>query len=194
MQMLSHSCRILAVALILLLAVASSLQAGDCQLPPFGTDGFWVSSFGADEILRFDQDANYLGSFSGPTLNGPRGITVTPSGMVYVASQLSDEILVFDRDGNYSHSFTAPGLDGPTGGSFSPAGDYYVCSFNSDTVFRFDADENTGQIADQFLGQLPVDDHCWPAIRCVALVEQTPLDESYSHGLEIAGRHRDATW
>ena len=78
-----------------LLGLQASAAADECTPPPFGTGDYWVSSFNTDEILRFDQEGTFLGAFTSATLNGPRGITVTATGEVYVTSQLTNEIEVF---------------------------------------------------------------------------------------------------
>lgn len=123
--------------------LAAPVASGQvCAPDPFGTEGYWVSSFNTDELLRFDQAGNLLGAASHPSLNGPRGITVNSSGDLYVCSQLTSDIYVFGADGSHLRSFNGAGLSGPTGATLGPNGDYYVCSFNSDQVVRFDSNES----------------------------------------------------
>ncbi|MEM7168514.1 MAG: hypothetical protein AAF581_23935, partial [Planctomycetota bacterium] len=122
-------------------AFGAMTWANECTVAPFGTGDFWVSSYGDDTVLRFDEVGNYLGSFSSPQLDGPRSITVMPSGEVYVASQLNDQILVFDGSGTFLRSFVDVELDGPTGAAIAPNGDYIVCSFSNNKVLRFNASE-----------------------------------------------------
>ncbi|MCA8959760.1 MAG: hypothetical protein KDC38_04580 [Planctomycetes bacterium] len=129
----------LIIALLFGLAPRAEAQ---CAPAPYGTGGYWVSSFASDEILVFDGFGNFQGSHAPSGLNGPRGITVTPAGEIYVASQLTDAILVLDSGGNLLRTIDHAFLDGPTGGSIGPDGDYYVCSFGNDLVLRFDASES----------------------------------------------------
>jgi len=118
------------------------LGAQTCATSEYGTSGFWASSYGTDEVFRYDAHGNFLGAFSHAELDGPRSLTVNPSGDIYVASQLTDEVHVFDDAGSYLRSFTGAGLAAPTGGAIGPNGDYYICSFNSDEVYRFDGNES----------------------------------------------------
>lgn len=111
-------------------------------LASFGTEEYWVSSFGTSQLLRFDQAGSLLGSFGHPTLIGPRGITFRATNELYVASQLNSQILVFDAQGTFQRSFGHALLSGPTGATNGPDGDYYVCSFNNSRILRFDATES----------------------------------------------------
>ncbi len=130
-----------AIVAIALLAAATPAVAQTCPPAEFGTAGFWVSSYGTDEVFRFDAHGTFLDSFSHTNLDGPRSLTVNATGEIYAASQLSDEIHVFDAAGTLLRSFSSPGLNGPTGAAMSPTGDYYVCSFDTDEVIRFSASE-----------------------------------------------------
>ncbi len=118
------------------LAVLSALPAF-AQLPPARTGDAYVSSYGTDEIYCFDASGRYKFHFDSETLDGPRGIAITPEGELFVSSQRSHRVIVFDLSGSPKREIQAEGFSQPTGLAFSPEGDLYVSSFDRSEVFVF---------------------------------------------------------
>ncbi len=129
------------VAAFTSMASSSDLEGQLCPPAVSLTSEFWVSSSATNQIFRFNGAGTPIGEFTLPGLSHPRGISFTPAGTLYIASQFGHEIFVCDTNGTYSHSFSVAGLSGPTGSIIGPNGNYFVCSFNTDSVLEIDASE-----------------------------------------------------
>lgn len=114
--------------------------AAFAQLPPERTAQLYVSDFDNDRVVSYDEAMTVRSSFTGPGLNGPRGLVVGDAGTIWVASELSDLVLVFDAHERFQLAFGAAQLDGPTGMAFSPSGELYVSSYSNNRVCVFEPD------------------------------------------------------
>jgi len=115
--------------------IASSASYGD----------FFVSSFGTNELMRFDEDTGaYLGVFG--IVDGPFASQIGFDGDLFVSSHNTGEVLRYDSaTGAYKGAFIKAhegGLTSPTAPNFGPDGLVYVGDLASNTVLRYDRDGN----------------------------------------------------
>ncbi|MCA8941405.1 MAG: NHL repeat-containing protein [Planctomycetes bacterium] len=125
---------------LLTAALASTASFAAAQLPPFETGNFYVSDFNNDRIAVYDATGAFLRSFTGPGLDGPRGIVVLDDGGIFVSSENTDAVYVFDAAEQYVSQFTDAELMGPTGLALSPSGELHVSSFQNARVCVFALD------------------------------------------------------
>ncbi|MBX3113036.1 MAG: NHL repeat-containing protein [Fimbriimonadaceae bacterium] len=110
---------------------------------------YWVSSYNADKVDRYDASGNYIDTLAG-SFNGPQGITIGQDGLVYIADEENHRVVRYNQNGTFHSVFITAGLgglSGPTGVTFNNAGEALVASFNGDSVLRY---SSTGS----FLGTL----------------------------------------
>ncbi|MGK7902664.1 MAG: hypothetical protein AB4352_14865 [Hormoscilla sp.] len=121
-----------------------------------------VSSFGSDEVLRYDATTGFFIDAFVPAgsggLDNPTGMTFGPDGNLYISSWNTDQVLRYDgTTGAFIDIFAdGNGLDNPWGITFGPDNNLYVNSFNSNSVLRYDG--ITGAFIDVFAtgGELDV--------------------------------------
>lgn len=119
--------------------------------PPAQAGSWLISSFGSNEVLRYNNAGAYLGvAASGGGLDRPQAFAYGPGGSLYVSSFGSDAILRYDGgSGAFQGVFTSGGgLDGPRGMTFGPDGHLYVSSGLTNQILRFDG--TTGAFIDVF--------------------------------------------
>ncbi|MHC4064670.1 MAG: M12 family metallo-peptidase, partial [Planctomycetota bacterium] len=104
----------------------------------------FVSSADDARIVEFDRAGNHVGdlvSAGGGGLIEPAGLTIGPSGNLFVADNAADAVREYDRDsGVYLGDFVTPGdggLAGPFGLAFGPTGSFFVTSDNG-RVLEYD--------------------------------------------------------
>ncbi|EDL61943.1 putative lipoprotein [Gimesia maris DSM 8797] len=106
----------------------------------------FVASFGNNEILKFDSNGDavpggpFIAAGTGGLAN-PRGLTIGPDGMLYVANGATESILRFDPvtgnlvdSGSYTFGTT---IQLPYGVTFGPDNNLYVVDTDTGTVLRF---------------------------------------------------------
>lgn len=101
----------------------------------------YVANYLGNSVAQYDLTTGTLVRYLGDatTLTWASGVTVDPSGTVYVSDQYDDRIVRFDPTGAFS-IFTAGGsLSAPAGLAFHPSGDLFVANFLGDSISRFDA-------------------------------------------------------
>jgi len=109
----------------------------------FGPDGnLYVSSFGTNQILKYDGNTGaFIDDFvSG--LSGPLGLDFGPNGNLYVSSYFpTNEVLRYDGNtGAFIDVFVSAGSGGlntPMGLDFGPNGNLYVSSYFTNEVLRY---------------------------------------------------------
>lgn len=106
---------------------------------------FFVSSFGTNELMKFDEvTGEYLGVVS--QIQGPFASQVGFDGDLFVSSHLTGEVLRYDSfTGEYKGDYIsqgAGGLSSPTAPNFGPDNLVYVGNLNSNEVLRYDGDGN----------------------------------------------------
>ncbi|MFT4926174.1 MAG: outer membrane protein assembly factor BamB [Phenylobacterium sp.] len=131
-------------------AFLSVLAAAMAVVPTASADMF-ISSFGTDELMRFDETTGqYLGNL-GAAVNGPFASQIGFDGDLFVSSFNTGEVLRFDSiTGEYLGAFITAGHGGlsqPTAPNFGPDGKVYVGGLASHRVLRYDAN---GQFIDVF--------------------------------------------
>lgn len=137
----------------------------------FGPDGrLYVSSYGTDEILRYEADGTFVDVFVGAREGGLRGpdlgLVFDSEGRFHVPGWSSDAVHRYDADGRYLDDLVGPsdGLDRPRVVAFDADGRLYVTSRGNGAVLRRDRDgavtrwierpSVTGMIVDEDAGQV----------------------------------------
>ncbi|MCB9688987.1 MAG: hypothetical protein H6735_28350 [Alphaproteobacteria bacterium] len=137
----------------------------------FGPDGrLYVSSFGTDEVLRYEPDGTFVDVFVGAREGGLRGpdlgLAFDADGRFYAPGWTSDAVHRYDADGHYLDDVVgaADGLDRPRVVAFDHDGRLYVTSRGNGAVLRRELDGTvtrwierpnvTGMIVDEAAGQL----------------------------------------
>ncbi len=126
-----------------------------------GTDGtVYVADTWNHRISAFTSDGkpvrqwgNYFNGQDNPgdlpkhtaEFYGPRGITITPNGLLYVTDTGNSRILVFDKDGKFVRTFGSLGtgagqMDNPVGIAARADGTIAVADTNNARVLLFSAD------------------------------------------------------
>ena len=138
-----------------------SAGSGGLNIPTelvFGPDGnLYVSSFGTDEVLRYNGATGaFINAFvvaGSGGLNQPRGLVFGPDGNLYVNSDVTNEVLRYNgATGAFIDAFVSAGSGGltrPLGLVFGPDGNLYVSSFSTDEVLRYNG--ATGAFIDAFV-------------------------------------------
>ncbi len=117
-------------------------------LTPFiGAFEILTSSFLGNEVLRYDENGNFIDVFaSGNGLGGPAGMAIGLDGNVYIAGFSSDQIHRYDQDGNFIDVFASGGpLNGPNGVDFDSSGRLYVANHSNGNVLRYNNDGSFDQ-------------------------------------------------
>ncbi|MBA54582.1 MAG: hypothetical protein CMK89_09020 [Pseudomonadales bacterium] len=101
---------------------------------------FFISSFGTNELMRFNEDTGeYLGVIA--EVQGPFASQIGFEGDLFVSSFHTGEVLRFDSDtGDFIGVFIqagAGGLTNPTAPNFGPDGKVYVGDLASNRVLRY---------------------------------------------------------
>ena len=127
-----------------------------------GPDGLlYVASELTNEIVRFRvSDGQHVDTFvvggGNNPLDGPSGITWSPSGDLYVSSFNSDAVLRFDgTTGNFLEALgSVNGLvNGPDNGTvFGPDGKLYIPSYFDNRIVRYDP---ATQMSETFISGIP---------------------------------------
>ncbi|MCA9494563.1 MAG: hypothetical protein KC621_31765 [Myxococcales bacterium] len=137
----------------------------------FGPDGrLYVSSFGTDEVLRYEPDGTFVDVFVGAReggLQGPDlGLVFDAEGRFHVPGWTSDAVHRYDADGSYLGDLltASDGLDRPRVVAFDHEGRAYVTSRGNGAVLRRELDGTvtrwierpnvTGMVLDEDAGQL----------------------------------------
>ena len=112
-----------------------------CIIPRAGYPDFFVSSFGTNELMRFNEDTGqYLGVIA--DIQGPFASQIGFHGDLFVSSFYTGEVLRFDsRTGASKGVFIAAGeggLTSPTAPNFGPDGKVYVGDLATNRVLRYD--------------------------------------------------------
>ncbi|MBL8040052.1 MAG: PEP-CTERM sorting domain-containing protein [Chthonomonas sp.] len=99
----------------------------------------WATSYLSNQITRYNDAGNVIGTISHESLSGPLGMTRGANGDVFVANELSNKI---DRyranDGTWVGTYAAgAGLNGPTSIIFDASGNGYVGNFNDSSVAKY---------------------------------------------------------
>jgi streptogramin lyase len=127
--------------------LAAVYQVPPAQQPPVPQLSLYVSSFGSNDVKRFDGTAGApVGTFaSGGGLGSPVGLAFGPDGNLYVSSPASNSVLRFNgTTGAFIDTFASGGnLSNPQGLVFGPDGNLYVSSFNSHSIVRFNGASGT---------------------------------------------------
>lgn len=111
---------------------------------------YWVSSYNADKVDRYDANGSYIDTLAG-SFNGPQGITIGQDGLVYIADEENNRVVRYNQNGTFNSVFISAGLgglSGPTGITFNNAGEALVASFNGDSVLRY---SSTGSFLGTFV-------------------------------------------
>jgi len=97
-----------------------------------------VSSAGNDQVLAYNQDGTFAGTFaSGNGLDSPLDVVFGPDGNFYVTSFNTNSILRYNgQTGAFMNTF-ATNLNGPHAAIFGPDGNLYVASIFSASILRF---------------------------------------------------------
>lgn len=111
---------------------------------------FFVSSFGTNELMRFDEDSGaYLGVIG--MVDGPFASQIGFDGDLFVSSHNTGEVLRYDsQTGEFKGAFIKAhegGLTKPTAPNFGPDGKVYVGDLATNTVLRYD---RNGKFIDVF--------------------------------------------
>lgn len=106
------------------------------------------------EVLEFDQNHKFVGSFGSTDLNDPSGLAIDHENrLLYVADIGLDQVVVFDADTHAlirkmgttgkNHTLTDPGnFSKPTNVAVDKDGNLYVSDTLNDRIEVFDADGN----------------------------------------------------
>lgn len=108
---------------VLVLVLAAAWLSGS----PANAD-MLVSSYGSNEILRYDQSTGAFKGVFASGLSNPEGITFGPDGDLYVGNLASGQILRLDGQTGASLGVFAQGILSPTYLAFGPDGNLYVGS------------------------------------------------------------------
>lgn len=120
-------------------------------IAPVANADIYISSFGTNELMRFDEvTGEYMGNLGAP-VDGPFASQIGFDGDLFVSSFNTGEVLRFDSlTGEYKGAFITAGhggLTNPTAPNFGPDGKVYVGDLASNRVLRYDSD---GQFIDVF--------------------------------------------
>jgi hypothetical protein len=199
-MLLRLNCQIRQLALILIL----------CSESMFAHADILVSSYGTDEILRYDEvTGNFLGVFaSDGGLKCPTDLVFGRDNNLYVASFHSKQILRYSgTTGAFIDVFASgTGLGNPTGLAFGPDENLYVTQQNH-LVVRFDS--STGTFIDVFASGNGLSDvldltfggsdddlfvKAQGLVRsCVSMESPVPSKKSLSSYFSFQARHRRST-
>jgi hypothetical protein len=91
-----------------------------------------------NEIFRFDENLNLLGSFIGLT-GFYEDLTFDSNSNLYVADANNDRIVIFDQDNSFVQALTHSTLSTPTGLAFDRTGNLYVTNGSNNSVTVFDS-------------------------------------------------------
>lgn len=117
-------------------------------------DHLFVSDYARHEILEFDQNHKFVGSFGSTDLRGPCGLALDQENrFLYVVDTEADQVVVFDADSHAvlrkigtagkNHTLRDPGdFSKPTNVAVDQDGNVYVTDTLNDRVEVFDADGN----------------------------------------------------
>lgn len=130
--------------------VGSVLMGGLLAVTEVNAD-FFVSSFGTNELMRFDEvTGEYLGVID-DKIRGPFASQVGFDGDLFVSAHQTGEVLRYNsHTGEYKGVYVwsgTGGLTSPTAPNFGPDDLVYVGDLNSNRVLRYDAD---GRFLDVF--------------------------------------------
>ncbi|MEE2729778.1 MAG: hypothetical protein VYA55_03100 [Pseudomonadota bacterium] len=108
--------------------------------PQTAFSDFFISSFGTNELMRFNEDTGeYLGVIA--EVQGPFASQIGFDGDLFVSSFHTGEVLRFDsKTGEFIGVFIASGAGGltnPTAPNFGPDGKVYVGDLASNRVLRY---------------------------------------------------------
>jgi DNA-binding beta-propeller fold protein YncE len=118
------------------------------------SDHLYVTDNGTHEVMEFDANHKFVGSFGGTELRNPCGIALDQENrFLYVADVELDQIVVFDADTHAvlrkigttgkNHTLTDPGnFSKPTNVAVDKDGNLFVTDTLNDRVEVFDADGN----------------------------------------------------
>ena len=125
----------------------NATNKGSLQNPQylaFGPDDqLYVSSFNSNEILRWNLNGQFNGTFVNSTttdlLNGPTGIEFSPDGeFMFVSSSKTNKVLKFDfNTGGFIGVFSDEQTFAPDGLTFGPSGNLFVSSVGSSEVLEY---------------------------------------------------------
>ena len=105
----------------------------------FDSEGnIYVASAITAEVIKFNQNEEFVTSFTGGGLSSPMGIARDENDVLYVAGGGSSNIVKFDTDGNYLGQIRHPDLSGPQGVAFDDRGHIFSSSFFQDNIVEFD--------------------------------------------------------
>jgi streptogramin lyase len=142
-------------SLVIAFALAFMFLALVVPLEVKAVPNLLVSSFGDDEIKRYDGTSGaFIDTFaSGGGLDGPRALVFGPDGNLYVSGVNSDSLRYDGSTGAFVDVFVADGtggLDQPVGLAFGPDGNLYVANnpIGPSTILRYDG--GTGAFIDTF--------------------------------------------
>ena len=144
MSFISISKRLSRSLLVPVVAMGASI------IPQAGYPDFFISSFGTNELMRFNEDTGqYLGVIA--NIQGPFASQIGFDGDLFVSSFHTGEVLRFDsKTGASKGVFIAAGeggLTNPTAPNFGPDGKVYVGDLASNRVLRYD---HNGKFIDVF--------------------------------------------
>lgn len=118
---------------------------GSVLAPHASYADFFISSFGTNQLMRFDEDT---GAFMGVVADvaGPFASQIGYGGDLFVSSHFTGEVLRFDANtGEFKGAFIKAhegGLTNPTAPNFGPDGKVYVGDLASNRVLRYDSNGN----------------------------------------------------
>ncbi|OUS27567.1 hypothetical protein A9Q99_14065 [Gammaproteobacteria bacterium 45_16_T64] len=126
------------------------ILATNVMIAPVAVADFYISSFGTNEVMRFNEDTgDFLGVIAG--VDGPFASQIGFNGDLFVASFNTGEVLRYNsKTGEYLGVFIESGeggLTNPTAPNFGPDGLVYVGDLANNQVIRFDED---GKFIDVF--------------------------------------------
>ena len=125
-----------------LILVCVALIAATCCTGQLAAEQLFVGSYyNPGEVFRYDLDTSGgtggLPFIAGSGLDRPRGATIGPDGILYVANTLDNEVLRFNPDtGAFIDVFANTGIIFPIGITFGPDGNVYVANGTSNTVMK----------------------------------------------------------
>ncbi|KAH3818942.1 hypothetical protein DPMN_120670 [Dreissena polymorpha] len=112
-----------------------------CAVSPTG-DRLYITSRNQDKLHTLARDGTLLATYTGPALDGPEGLHVTPAGQVLVCGQWSNTVLQVDREGQSKLTTLATqkrdGVRYPESVCYSSTtSSIIVGQWNSDTILVF---------------------------------------------------------
>ena len=129
------------IAVLCVLASLATGSPGGAATKPSGPSMVYVTSLNLNSVLAINAKTHAVSTISGPGLNGPLGIAITPNGATaYVTNSLGNTVTPINLRGSVHTSETPITVgSGPSAIAITPNGaTAYVSNFNSNTVTPID--------------------------------------------------------